>query len=368
MSMSKPPIMGHKMFVVKTTTRSGAVVRSSLSGIDASLKSWHARPNKDNHAHNIPLLHRILAESAGWLHQKAGKIAANSNNTMKRKRVVDELADQVMLRLKWEIFQKNKAGNYQALPNRPAARSLRPGHTNEKGYYDARKDRNPRGFSPNFGGGSMVDANMQAAGMMGGVPADAPPMVRQVFQQGTAFANLTSAQYEALAEYFLTNNMSMQQPVHYARKAERINQNMLIVVSGRLQKQRGTNYTSANGGDFDMWAMDRYGNFMTTAANAQLMVGNDPYQFNHSSLNAGNDVICAGKVRINDGIITHLDNESGHYQPTKQNLHDALICLVDELGAHFDANAVVQSVAPPREQFPNWQALYHNAGAVGVAF
>ncbi len=50
--------------------------------------------------------------------------------------------------------------------------------------------------------------------------------------------------------------------------------------------------------------------------------------FFHSSFLAGDPVICAGKLRIVNGQITGISDESGHYQPTALNIANALYLLM----------------------------------------
>lgn len=66
--------------------------------------------------------------------------------------------------------------------------------------------------------------------------------------------------------------------------------------------------------------------------------------FNHSSFTAGNDVICAGCIHVGydsragreePGVLSFIDNNSGHYKPTAENLHNCIIVLRDQ-GVNID--------------------------------
>ncbi len=86
-----------------------------------------------------------------------------------------------------------------------------------------------------------------------------------------------------------------------------------------------------------MWSMDRYGNLFVKDSQGL----NGKGYFNHSSFNAGNEVICAGMIVFNaNGVLVHIDNGSGHYQPPKSALHAACVRLQSE-GADF-SNVRVQ--------------------------
>ena len=56
----------------------------------------------------------------------------------------------------------------------------------------------------------------------------------------------------------------------------------------------------------------------------------DPHgsvQHNHSSLNAGGDVISAGEIEFQAGQITYIDNASGHYKPTAKQVQNCVYSL-----------------------------------------
>ncbi len=90
-----------------------------------------------------------------------------------------------------------------------------------------------------------------------------------------------------------------------------------------------------------MYAMDEYGNIMcqaeieyghvqaVAAAMHRVDVPN-VRNFNHSTFNAGKNVICAGLIGFTNGRITWIDSNSGHYKPTRENLKNAVMFLSDE--------------------------------------
>jgi hypothetical protein len=96
-----------------------------------------------------------------------------------------------------------------------------------------------------------------------------------------------------------------------------------------------------------MYAMDKYGNLMTMPSNLFVphqgrTLTNDasPAQCNHSSLNAGSDVICAGMITFNAGYITMIDNNSGHYKPTPKQLRNAVRSLVEADNADLSQTSI----------------------------
>lgn len=61
--------------------------------------------------------------------------------------------------------------------------------------------------------------------------------------------------------------------------------------------------------------------------------------FQHSSVLAGAQVTCAGTIYCVKGRVCVLSNNSGHYQPTAADLHDAMVAMRDDLGV--DAKTVL---------------------------
>jgi len=81
------------------------------------------------------------------------------------------------------------------------------------------------------------------------------------------------------------------------------------------------------------WVMDTYGNLFTTAGERLET------QFNHSSFNAGKNVICGGTLKAVGGKLTYIDNSSGHYKPSMDDMARALWLLAAD-GADLSECAV----------------------------
>lgn len=118
--------------------------------------------------------------------------------------------------------------------------------------------------------------------------------------------------------------------VNFLRKTERVGKFLTWVEGGLFYKQDGQPYTSAG---HEIYAMDKYGNLITM--NPQLLfkpvtrtyAPNGSVQHNHSSLNAGGDVISAGEIEFQNGYITYIDNASGHYKPTAKQVQNCVYSL-----------------------------------------
>jgi hypothetical protein len=63
-------------------------------------------------------------------------------------------------------------------------------------------------------------------------------------------------------------------------------------------------------------------------------------RFHHTSFLAGGNVTCAGMIVIQQGIVTAVNNNSGHYRPTKDHLRLFVRWLADQ--NYIAKNAVIQ--------------------------
>jgi hypothetical protein len=83
-----------------------------------------------------------------------------------------------------------------------------------------------------------------------------------------------------------------------------------------------------------IWVMDPSG---------RLYVSSTPQAgiFNHSSFLKGGSVICAGEIHLVDGVIRHINNVSGHYQPPDKALQNAVDQLVKD-GVKLDGDMQIE--------------------------
>lgn len=78
----------------------------------------------------------------------------------------------------------------------------------------------------------------------------------------------------------------------------------------------------------------------------------DGGRFHHSTFLGGEDVLSAGNIRVTNGKITMIDNESGHYKPYKINAYKGLYHLLKS-GADFS------KVEPRFIEYPNIDNLFN---------
>lgn len=104
-----------------------------------------------------------------------------------------------------------------------------------------------------------------------------------------------------------------------------LNTSELIIENGLLKKKDETLA--------DLWDEDKEFIY-ALSLDKKLFVIESGNRIRHTSLTHGKPVLGAGSIKIKNGIITFIDAESGHYQPTPYSLVRTLSVL-EELGANL---------------------------------
>ena len=141
-------------------------------------------------------------------------------------------------------------------------------------------------------------------------------------------------------------------PVVYMNKIERLKL-ILSFVDGKICDSGGHPVEMTERESFSKnlriapYVMDKYGNLYMdidfwksksylTQDNAGKYQAKSTGQFNHSSFLAGAEVVCAGALHIGwnnrgnasaAGVLSAIDNASGHYKPSRENLLNCLEVL-----------------------------------------
>jgi hypothetical protein len=333
MSAIKPEIWSYDNFRTETNPKS---VRKALAGIDDLLKQWSAMKDGRSTEQRVKHLRTIARACVTYLEAKEAKHAKKaaaflgkpSDRLVNRIAKVKLLVGQVFLRLAFEQYNYQKtvrSGAGTKLRDAPAqAAGLKSSYAHERSNFNAIK--NAQGLK-----GTQTAINPQGAGfvhqqMDNANPAQVPAPIAALLNKG--FDTLTLQEFNTLQAHFAqgAGGLGSVPNVHFARKDERFRELMLVPMDGLLYLSSGALCNTK----WNAYALDLYGNLLIAKANRSWVHGQSGAQFNHSTLAAGRDVICAGEIRIEQGLIKYISNESGHYKPTAAQLVNAILALSEE--------------------------------------
>jgi hypothetical protein len=335
MSALKPEIWTYDQFKAETNPKA---VRKALAGIDVYLQEWVGMKDGRSTEQRLIHLRKIAKDCGDYLQAKEGKKAKKdaarfgkaSDRLVNRIAKVKLLSGQVFLRLAFERYnyQKNvRSGDGTKLATAAAqATGLKGTYAHERSNFVATKAAqnlagtqtaiNPQGASYVH---QKIDEHQAQA-------VQAPAALVALLNKG--FDNLTLQEFNTIQAHFAQGQPGLGHlpNVHFARKDERFRELMLVPLDGLLYKSNG----SLCDVGWNAYAVDIYGNLLIAKANRSWQHGQGGAQFNHSTLAAGRDVICAGEIRIVKGLIEYISNESGHYKPTALQLANAIFVLSEE--------------------------------------
>lgn len=304
--------------------------RRDLEQIDLLLRAWVMNPPATGEA-RLEHLGAVIAACDKWTGERAQKISKGSN---KRRGQVQALRIQASERQRFEHYMlfdlKKRRGGFN-----PTRVPLQPGYSVERTQFEQQRAdlRNTNSYGKDVTispiGGSHVN-----------FVHELHPKVQKLF------GNLTPDDFKLYEN--IEDDSAHSLYVHFMRKQERLG-HMLVVYKGSLM-QRGVLFST--GSAMHLYVMDLYGNLFVRDSRADYTSIHDAlFQYNHSSLNAGKDVICAGTIVVNNGVLREITNESGHYAPTAGNLAECLAELVnDGLDVSFTNVVVVTADGPTLPQ------------------
>jgi hypothetical protein len=129
-------------------------------------------------------------------------------------------------------------------------------------------------------------------------------------------------------------------PVHYLSESER-EESRVYTQDGKLVDSNGVPlYT----GDY-IFVVDQKGRLIASPPVEGLI--------HHSSLGAGKPVLAAGTIKVVDGQITQLSNQSGHYRPSTESFEHFVVALEREHVILDRANPQVEVLAVKLKTDPN---------------
>lgn len=295
-------------------------IRGTIRAIDEALAEWHKR------APTLPNTIGVYKECRHWLKAKAGK---NTEVANKRRAEIVQLVNRSLL---WLHHLDPRLGEMLLRFNAKKGAPAPFASTQLSGVYQHERSLYMSGGKQRAPSGSLLDAHFQQA---------------QQQQPGTfggkEFGDLTEMEYAELDRHF-----QQQYSVIYLKKLDRL-RDMVYVENQSLIGFDGTPFSTQGQAGWP-YAIDEHGNLFSQDDRAA------PGQFNHSSFNAGKDVICAGFIRANVGVLQSISNNSGHYKPTQQNLWNAVQMLTQEIGPAGVAGAKAEYWDFAEE--PGWIHIY----------
>jgi len=306
---------------IEKATKKG--IGSSLKGpgrtapIAAALRAYEESEAKNEaQAERAAYLYQVIKNCNAWSKLKAGE---TSGNTATRRRVVVALYNEAQLELRkyplimkaLDQYARRKAGG----PKRQGA-SLKDVYVHEGQAYKNLKAQGqfvdpaqPR-FAPSA---TLFHSNAHSDPRAGGT----------AFAQGqTPFNNLSFEEFmeldRLLASQYQVLYLSKMQRLSYMAAIEggrfyRVTTDSLLDMSGTTVEDdlgQGDAGESATA----IFACDRYGGLFIVKNDMKDKDGNS-IQLNHSTLLAGNEVLCAGTISVKKGVLRGVTNLSGHYRP-----------------------------------------------------
>jgi hypothetical protein len=301
------------------TGKMGAALRArgkNVAKIDKALKAYEKKILTGSVAERLVLVAALIRECEAWLKAKSVGTGVGSELFKRRRSAIKDLATQSLAELLVlnpaaladVAFSTRKVETLAA--GRGETAGLAPGYAHERTDYLGNKKRD---FPISGSQVHMVHKNL------GEFAATETKLA------GKRFEELTFADFQKIHK--LAGREQMAEQVDFLTKADR-KAYLAIPHGGTFIDGTGHPFNAPNPvapGSRYPYAIDDYGNFFTKEEGSTRAP-----KFNHSSFNAGKSVTCAGMTAILNGRLLYLDNNSGHYKPTKQNLHTAVKVLAQE--------------------------------------
>jgi len=289
--------------------------------IAAALRAYEeSGARNEAQAERAAYLYQVIKNCNTWQRLKAGKTSGNTSN---RRRVIVSLYNEAQLELRQYPLIAKTLDQYARKKGAGPKRStgLKDVYAHEGKAYKNLKAQ-----------GQFVDPGQPrfapSATLMNS-KSDDTRVQNTTFGMGKTFTNLT---YEEFIE--LDRLLASQYQVLYMSKMQRLS-HMVAIEDGKF-------YRAIDGSEIDMpgntvesdlgvaqgagkseeehrkatriYACDRYGNLFFVK-NDMKDKNQQSVQLNHSTLLAGNEVLCAGTLSIKKGTLFGITNLSGHYQP-----------------------------------------------------
>jgi len=325
--------------VFKTQTRLAAkglrqgalrdVRGENIKLVDNALKAYDSVRNDNSVSKKYNALTNLLCECAKWLKLKRAK---NGGSIVARRTAITTCATEAFNEMRAiqryaavDFYNLNKALATGNQPPNYQTKALAPGYHNERAVYISSNKQSP----PAAAFVHEAQQELPNVGIPNSFQAEANVALTKNFDA------LTEQDYNVLAKAYGTAGV---QKVHYSKKLERVAHHMVIYQGDHFDFEKIDSHafdTRSDATGLFMYAMDEYGTLFASNTHGHGHGGEKLKQkgetyWNHSSFTAGKEVICAGNIKIHNGVLQYVDNASGHYKPTRDHLHNLLAIFAGE--------------------------------------
>lgn len=308
--------------------------------IAAALRAYEeSAARNEAQAERAAYLYQVIKNCNAWSRLKSGETGGNTEN---RRRVIVALYNEAQLELRQfpliaqalDRYARRKAGGVRG------ATALKGVYAHEGAAYRNLKAQ-----------GQFVDPGQPrfapSATLIDDKGFNNPKTSHTAYGGGDKqFRDLS---FEEFME--LDRLLNSQYQVLYMSKLQRIRHMVAVengkfywAVDGTVIDMAGQSVemdlgTKAGGVEYP-YACDRYGNLFVVGNDLKAKDGTK-LQVNHSTMLAGNEVLCAGTISIKKGMLRAVSNLSGHYQPDTDALKAFITELRDEEGVNVNRAVIV---------------------------
>ncbi len=321
------PLMAADKWIQRTSKAFKDRKNPLITDIDILLVEYH-KPNKTDQQ-KLKILILIRRYCREWLSEKGDK------EKCFRREYVGELRDQTAQELQGAAMQK-------------AMQQLKAGGNRAKQGKQMEEHRvemlQPRATAKaKYGLSSEIKLSR----------ASAPSIDRELQQWNSVQSNPAVDEQDVVAVLDFVQDRqqkgALQRSLDYLQKRDRLSCRLQLWPDGLFHRAGSDTPHSSPADENEMYAADDM-EFIYTA-NQPAKSGT----FHHSSFLSGRPVLCAGEIKLEHGVIKHIDNGSGHYKPATQDL---LNC-VNLLERKYRINLANVSISDFAQTTAKWVSAAH---------
>jgi hypothetical protein len=318
----------------------------------------------------IRALCHLIRECRNWLTKKKEKKEGQSkklspfksSNFARREQAVRHLADEalkVLYKVEPAFLQSQKYYDQRKQRFRQeftvGTQKLHPGYSTEREFYKFQDKTLKFAFSGTTVQGLFDDIHR---GDKPSFQSHDPGLYQLLQDKARTFENLTLDEWAQIG-LFADAVMQDNARVWYMNKFERLRYLLRPgergwlydwrdqpASFGQLAFDKGNPYPKGQPGLLSAYAMDEHGMLYAAQDKRDTDFWREDMRWNHSSYLSGDDVICAGTWVVEAGLLRVITTESGHYQPTLENMTNAIHVLDHDHVDLTHAVAIAMVVEP----------------------